>query len=186
MQSDQFIIQQALGGDQSAYGELVQRYQGFVYGMVLKMIKKREVAEEVTQDCFLRAFRYLSSYRGEAQFSTWLYRIVYTTSLNHLRKKNPKLLSLDDDEKPIHIDGTDGLNPQKAIEQKEEYASIRTAIQQLSPTDAAIISLFYLQEQKLEEICDTMQLTMSNAKTKLCRARKRLKPILESAYQQNH
>ena len=179
MLSDQQIIEQAINGEQSAYQALVQRYQDLVFTLVLKIVKKREEAEEVAQDCFLRAFRYLPTYRGDAAFSTWIYRIAYTTALNHVRKKQLRTVSMDDDEtSPIQVP-SEALNAQEALEQNENYSILHRAIEELSATDAAIITLFYLQEQSLDEICKTMDLTMSNAKTKLCRARQRLKPILE-------
>lgn len=180
--SDEQLIQQALAGRQSAQAMLVKRYERYVFTLAVRFVKKREEAHEIAQDSFLRMFRYLADFRGDCKFTTWLYKIVYTTSLNHLRKKSPEILSLDDAEHPIHLQ--DHKTPSAAIqlEQEDRNAALQRAIAQLSPDDAGIITLFYLYEQSLDEICQVMELTMSNAKTKLCRARQRLKTVLETNF----
>ena len=78
---DNEIISRVLKGEQNAYAELVNRYQAYVFTLVLRMIKSREDAEEVAQDVFIKAYRSLADFRGESKFSTWLYTIANTTSL---------------------------------------------------------------------------------------------------------
>ncbi len=176
--SDETLIQQALAGRQSAFAMLVKRYEKYVFTLTLRFVKNREDAHEVAQDCFMRMFRYLADFRGECKFTTWLYKIVYSTSLNHLRKKNPEILSLDDDQRPVHLKDESVSDAAAYMERDDRNAALHRAIHQLSPDDASIITLFYLYEQSLDEICQIMDLTMTNAKTKLCRARQRLKTIL--------
>ena len=180
--SDETLIQQALAGRQSAYAMLVKRYEQYVFTLALRFVKKREEAHEVAQDSFLRAFRYLADFRGECKFTTWLYKIVYSTSLNHLRKNNPDIVSLDDDQKPVRLKDEGTPDSSLALERLDRSASLQKAIAMLSSDDAAIITLFYLYEQSLDEICQVMGLTMTNAKTKLCRARQRLKTILDDKF----
>ena len=84
---DNEIISRVLKGEQNAYAELVNRYQAYVFTLVLRMIKTREDAEEVAQDVFVKAYRSLADFRGESKFSTWLYTIANTTSITFLRKK---------------------------------------------------------------------------------------------------
>jgi RNA polymerase sigma-70 factor (ECF subfamily) len=177
--SDETLIQQALQGKQAAFATLVNRYERYVFTLALRLVKNREDAHEVAQDAFLRAFRYLPDFRGEAKFSTWLYKIVYSTSLNFLRKKNPDIQSLDDENQPIRLLDNGIPDASHALEQIDRKALLQQALGLLSPDDAAIITLFYLYEQNLDEICQITNLTMTNAKTKLCRARQRLKMIIE-------
>lgn len=177
--TDETLIQQALAGQQSAFAALVNRYERFVFTLAFRMVKNREDAHEVAQDAFLRAFRYLPDFRGDAKFSTWLYKIVYSTSLNFLRKQNPDIQSLDDENRPIHLVDTGTPDASFAMEQSDRNTALQQAIGQLSSDDAAIITLFYLYEHSLDEICQITNLTMTNAKTKLCRARQRLKAIVE-------
>lgn len=178
--TDELLIQQALSGRQSAFAALLNRYERYVFTLALRLVKNREDAHEVAQDSFLRAFRYLPDFRGEAKFSTWLYKIVYSTSLNFLRKKNPNIQSLDDDAHPVKIIAEGSPDVSYALEQMDRNLALQQAIQQLSTDDAAIITLFYLYEHTLDEICQITHLTLSNAKTKLCRARQRLRTILSN------
>lgn len=180
--TDEMLIQQALGGRQSAFAMLVKRYERYVFTLALRFVKNREDAHEVAQDSFLRAFRYMADFRGECKFTTWLYKIVFSTALNHLRKINPTIVSLDDEERPVRLPDDGTPDASFALESGDRNAALQRAIGQLSPDDAGIITLFYLYEQNLEEICQIMELTMTNAKTKLCRARQRLKAIVEEKF----
>ena len=180
--TDETLIQQALAGRQSAFAMLVKRYEKYVFTLALRFVKNREDAHEVAQDCFMRMFRYMADFRGDCKFTTWLYKIVYSTSLNHLRKQNPNILSLDDAERPLRIKDESAADASASIERNDRNAALQRAIAMLSPDDASIITLFYLYEQSLDEICQVMDLTMSNAKTKLCRARQRLKTILDEKF----
>lgn len=180
--SDETLIQQAQAGRQSAFAMLVKRYEQYAFTLALRFVKNREDAHEIAQDSFLRAFRYLPDFRGEAKFSTWLYKIVYSTALNFLRKQNPEIQSLDDESRPVRLkdEGTPDVSAQ--LERRDRNTALQKAIAQLLPDDAGIITLFYLYEHSLEEICTIMDLTMTNAKTKLCRARQRLKTIMEDKF----
>lgn len=180
--SDETLIQQALAGRQSAFAMLVQRYEKYVFTLALRFVKNREDAHEVAQDCFLRMFRYMADFRGECKFTTWIYKIVYSTSLNHLRKNNPDILSLDDEERPLRLNDPGAPDASAGMERQDRNAALQRAIGMLSADDAGIITLFYLYEQSLEEICQIMDLSMTNAKTKLCRARQRLKTVLDAKF----
>ncbi|MBK9335806.1 MAG: sigma-70 family RNA polymerase sigma factor [Lewinellaceae bacterium] len=180
--SDEILIQQALAGQQSACSMLVKRYEKYVFTLALRFVKSREDAHEVAQDCFLRMFRYMADFRGDCKFTTWLYRIVYSTALNHLRKKTPEILSLDDAERPLQLKNEAAPDASAALERDDRNAALHRAIEMLSHDDAGIITLFYLYEQNLDEICQIMDLTMTNAKTKLCRARQRLRAIMDANF----
>ncbi len=180
--SDETLIQQAQAGRQSAFAMLVKRYEQYAFTLALRFVKNREDAHEIAQDSFLRAFRYLPDFRGDAKFTTWLYKIIYSTSLNFLRKQNPDILSLDDEERPVRLKDEGAADVSMSMERDDRNAALQRAIGLLSPDDSGIITLFYLYEHSLEEICQIMGLTMTNAKTKLCRARQRLKTIVEDKF----
>jgi RNA polymerase sigma factor (sigma-70 family) len=182
--SDEILIEQAIKGRQHAFSGLVKKYESYVFNLSLRFVKNREDAYEVAQDSFLRAFRYLPDFRGDSKFSTWLYKIVFSTALNHLRKKNPDIRSLDDDARPIQVPEQFGRDVSYDLEMVDKKAGLQKAIALLSADDAGILTLFYLYEQSLDEVCQIMDLTLSNAKTKLCRARQRLKIILDEQFSQ--
>src|ERR1700748_812822 len=95
--SDIELIEQTLGGNQAAYADLVKRHQRFVFTLAMRFAKTREDAEEIAQDCFVKAYRSLGSFQRQSKFSTWLYSIVYTTAMTSLRKKRIGTDSIDDE-----------------------------------------------------------------------------------------
>ena|ERR1700744_1158034 len=176
--SDIALIEQTLAGDQSAYADLVKRHQRFVFTLAMRFMKTREDAEEVAQDCFIKAYRSLEAFQGGSKFSTWLYSIVYTTAMTALRKKRVDTDSIDDENTYIQIENTGGYDVNN-VENKSRSFYVNQAIAQLLPDDATIITLFYKGEQSLEEIAQTMGMEANTVKVKLFRARQRLKEKLE-------
>ncbi|MDB5129661.1 sigma-70 family RNA polymerase sigma factor [Mucilaginibacter sp.] len=177
--SDIELIEQTLGGNQSAYADLVRRHQRFVFTLALRFAKGREDAEEIAQDCFIKAYRSLSSFQQQSKFSTWLYSIVYTTAMTFLRKKRIDTSSIDDDESYIQIEGKPSGYDEYNVENKSRSYYLNQAIEQLLPDDATIITMFYKGEQSLEEIAQVMGIEANTVKVKLFRARQRLKEKLE-------
>ncbi|HJP63665.1 MAG TPA: sigma-70 family RNA polymerase sigma factor [Mucilaginibacter sp.] len=177
--SDIELIEQTLAGNQAAYAELVRRHQRFVFTLAMRFSKSREDAEEIAQDCFIKAYRSLASFQKQSKFSTWLYSIVYTTAMTFLRKKRVDTDSIDDENTYIQLENhSSGLNNNMAENKSRSYY-LNEAIGQLLPDDAAIISLFYMGEQSLEEIGQTLGMESNTVKVKLFRARQRLKEKLE-------
>lgn len=172
------LIRQAIAGNQAAYAALVRRYERMVFSLALQMLGNREDALEVTQDAFLKAFRFLSGYRGESRFSTWLYRIARTSAINRLRKVRRETIALDAPESPVRQMRSDSPSGFETMVTSERTRLLLQAFDMLLPDDGAALRLFYLQEQSLEEICEIMSWTMSNAKSRLCRARQRLRVVL--------
>jgi len=170
--SDTGLIEQALAGNQSAYAELVKRHQRFVFTLAMRFTKSREDAEEIAQDCFVKAYRSLASFQGQSKFTTWLYSIVYTTAMTFLRKRRPDTIAIDDENVNLQIENNAAQTDVNDAEHKSRAFYLNQAITQLSPDDGAIITLFYKGEQSLGMEANTI-------KVKLFRARQRLKAKLE-------
>ena len=179
---DNEIISKVLKGEQNAYAELVNRYQAYVFTLVLRMIETREDAEEVAQDVFVKAYRSLADFRGESKFSTWLYTIANTTSITFLRKKKLDVHSLDNEKVFEVADSKDSGFRANLVEQKSRVNMVNEAIALLSPDDAEIITLFYKAEQNLEEISRILRLETNTVKVRLHRARTRLKEKMEKNF----
>jgi len=179
---DNEIISRVLKGEQNAYAELVNRYQAYVFTLVLRMVKSREDAEEVAQDVFVKAYRSLADFRGESKFSTWLYTIANTTSITFLRKKKLDVHSLDNEKVFEVADSKDSGLRANLVEQKSRVNMVNEAIAMLSPDDAEIITLFYKAEQNLEEISRVLRLETNTVKVRLHRARTRLKEKMEKNF----
>lgn len=177
--SDSEIISLVLKGDNNAYALLVERYKSYVFTLTLRFIKNREDAEEVSQDIFVKAYRYLADFKGTAKFSTWLYTIVNTTCITFLRKKRLDIKSLDDEGTFEIADSQDSGFRANQVEQKSRLNMVNQAIALLSPDDAEIITLFYKNEQSLEEIGQILGVEVNTAKVRLHRARARLKEKME-------
>ena len=177
--SDIELIEQTLAGDQSAYADLVKRHQRFVFTLAMRFAKTREDAEEIAQDCFIKAYRSLDSFQRQSKFTTWLYSIVYTTAMTALRKKRVDTDSIDDENTYIQIENQTSGYDVNNVENKSRSYYLNQAIAQLLPDDATIITLFYNGEQSLEEIGQTMGIEPNTVKVKLFRARQRLKEKLE-------
>ncbi len=177
--SDIELIEQTLTGNQFAYADLVKRHQRFVFTLAMRFSKNREDAEEIAQDCFIKAYRSLSSFQQQSKFSTWLYTIVYTTSMTFLRKKRVDTDSIDDENTYLQLENQSGGMKNNMAETKSRSYYLQEAIGQLLPDDAAIITLFYMGEQSLEEIGQTLGIEANTVKVKLFRARQRLKEKLE-------
>ncbi|MFI5157284.1 MAG: RNA polymerase sigma factor [Sphingobacteriales bacterium] len=177
--SDTDLIKQTLAGNQSAYADLVKRHQRFVFTLAMRFAKSREDAEEIAQDCFVKAYRSLESFQRQSKFTTWLYSIVYTTAMTTLRKKRIATDSIDDEDTFIQIENKSSGYDENNVENKSRSFYLNQAIDQLLPDDATIITLFYKGEQSLEEIAQTMGMEANTVKVKLFRARQRLKDKLE-------
>lgn len=168
------IINTVLQGNAHAYAALVNKYQGFVFTLALRYVKDRETAEEMAQDVFIKAYKCLADYRGTSKFSTWLYTIVHTTCLSHMRRQKTTTILPGDE-------GMHALAEQQdipAIELKHRKAMVEHAIQQLPEADGEVITLFYMAEQSLEEIGVITGLTPGNVKVRLHRARQKLKEMM--------
>lgn len=177
--SDIELIEQTLAGNQFAYADLVKRHQRFVFTLAMRFAKSREDAEEIAQDCFVKAYRSLASFQGQSKFSTWLYSIVYTTAMTFLRKKRIDTDSIDDEGTFVQVESHESAFDTNNIENKSRSFYLNQAIAQLLPDDATIITLFYKGEQSLEEIARAMGIETNTVKVKLFRARQRLKEKLE-------
>lgn len=177
--NDSELISRVLKGDQQAYAGLVSRYQNYVFTLALRMVKSREDAEEVAQDSFIKAYKYLADFKGASKFSTWLYTIVNNTAISFLRKKKVEIHSLDNEKVFEVADSKESGMGANIIEQKSKMAMVNEAIGMLNQDDAHIITLFYKAEQSLEETAQILGIEVNAAKVRLYRARTRLKEKME-------
>ena len=180
--SDNEIISKVLTGDHQAYAGLVNRYQNYVFTLSLRIVKNREDAEEVAQDVFIKAYKYLADFRGASRFTTWLYTIVNNTCISFLRKKKLDIHSLDNEKVFELADNQDSGLRANLVEQKSKLGMVNKAIGLLNPDDAKIITLFYKAEQSLEETAQVLGIEVNAAKVRLHRARTRLKEKMETYF----
>ncbi len=176
--NDQIIINQIIEGDTNAFSVLVERYKDLVFTLALRMVKNREEAEEVSQDTFIKVFKSLSKFKGDSKFSTWIYRVAYNTCLDRIKKLKREFNVVTIDEFTEHKIKTldNALDQMEAQEHKDK---IQQCLQLLPSDDSFLLTLYYFEEQSLEEISKVVGLTANNVKVKLFRSRKKLTSILK-------
>lgn len=176
--NDQYYINLILNGNTNAFHILVDRYKDLVYSLSLRMLKNREEAEEVSQDTFVKVFKSLPRFKGDSKFSTWIYKIAYNTCLDRLKKNKKFYNDVPIDEFTEHQVRTidDAL---ENLEAKEREQAIQDCISLLPNEDGFLLTLYYFEEQSLDDISKVMGLTPNNVKVKLFRSRKKLAAILK-------
>lgn len=172
-QDDNHYIDRVLGGDTSAYASLVAKHKNLVFSIALKVLNNREDAEEVAQDCFVKAYQSLGTFEKKSKFSTWLYRIVYNAAISKTRKKRLETVPMDDYVIQNHT-GEEVRSGMDAIDPEEKRRMIERALERLSGDDSLLITLYYKGENSVEEISNITGLSMSNVKVRLHRIRKKL------------
>jgi len=193
--SEKELIDQLKKGDYSALEGIMGLYQDYVYTIALQMIKKKESAEEITQDVFVRVFKKISSYEERSKFSTWLFTIVYRISLNYISKKNILVPDSDlqsretnwENSKINEYESKADKHMWDELHSETEYGNdkqeiIWDAINQLNVQQGVIVSLFYLQQFSVNEVAEIIQLPINTIKTQLFRGRNNLKKVLLKNY----
>jgi RNA polymerase sigma factor (sigma-70 family) len=176
---EQQYIEQVLDGNVNAYEHLVNRHKGMVHTIAMRIVRNQEDAEEVTQDTFLKAFQKLSTFKGGSKFSTWLYRITYNVAVSKTRKKQLDTADMED-EILANLDLNSTSDTLDGLKKEEQKRYIDSAIEQLPEDQSLILTLFYLNENSIEEIVEITKMTAGNVKVKLHRARKKLLGLLEN------
>ena len=176
--SDDQIINQILEGNSNVFSVLVDRYKDLVFTLALRMVKNREEAEEVSQDTFIKVFKSLNKFKGKSKFSTWIYKIAYNTCLDRLKriKREYNVVAIDEFTEHEVKTMDNALQKMEDFEYKQE---IQKCLHLLPSQDSFLLTLFYFEEQSLEEISKVVGLTANNVKVKLFRSRKKLATILK-------
>ena len=175
---DKYYIEKVLHGDQKAFAFLVNQYKDVSFTLAKRLVKNDMDAEEVLQDSFIKVYTSLSSFKHEAKFSSWLYRIVYNTGISFIRKKNYDISSFEDS----NIDPSDLSEFNHGfvnLSKKEQSYFIKNAIEKLKPDDSFILTLYYYEDKNTIEIAKITGLSESNIRIKMHRARKSLQKKLE-------
>lgn len=180
---DNFYISRVLAGETSAFSYLVERYQDMVYGLALKLVRNSEDAEELAQDCFVKAYRSLGTFGQKSKFSTWLYRIAYNSCISLMRKRKIEIRSLDEQ----NLSENDEMWLNDRLGEMDKVAvehALHEALNKLPELEQVLIQLFYFEEQKVEEISRITGLGESNVKVKIHRARKKMYELLQGNLQE--
>ncbi|MBP1676447.1 MAG: polymerase, sigma-24 subunit, subfamily [Bacteroidetes bacterium] len=166
-------IKKILDGDTNLFSYFLNSYSHSVFTLIVRVVQSKEDAEELTQDTFLKAFRKLDTYRGDCSFSTWLFRIGYNTAISAVRKK--KIVFPAIDEYVIDTVADEDVDRLLAGNDSEELLiHMEKAIEKLNPDEKALITLYYLENNPVQELAQVFGITPDNVKVKLHRTRKKL------------
>ena len=178
-EADQQLVGEVLKGNQAAFRQLVERYKDYVFTVCYRVLQQREEAEEASQDVFIKVYKTLGGFEQKSKFSTWLYTVAYRTALDKVRTRKKGNISIDKEDSYLQIPDKENKGAEQLINTELLKAQLLTAIRQLKPQDAAVVTLFYLKEKSIKEIVEITGLTTTNVKTKLHRTREALKKHLQ-------
>ena len=177
-ETDQDIIEQVRAGNTRRYALLVDRHKDRALTLACRLVGLREEAEELVQDAFVRAFRSLDQFRGDAKFGTWFYRILYNLCMTRVTRRRGKAdhVNLDDEGvlDTLQVD-EDEPSIDERIEEHELHELISDEINNLPEKFRSVVTLFYVQEMSYEEIVTVLNAPIGTVKTNLFRARSLLR-----------
>lgn len=170
--TDLELVAETQAGDVEAFSELVRRHERVVYNLAFRFMREGTAAEDMAQEAFLKAFRMLKGFRGDCEFSTWMYRVTCSVCLTELSRRKKR------SEVELNLDAANA-----SVEPEHEAADfagiIRNCVQKLPEKYERIITLYYLRELSYEEIAAKLDIPMGTLKTWMHRARKSLRRIVE-------
>ncbi|MBR3558630.1 MAG: sigma-70 family RNA polymerase sigma factor [Bacteroidales bacterium] len=184
---DYLLLRRALDhNDQQAYAELMSLYRDSIFYMLVRMVKNKDDAEDLTLMTFGKAFRYLDKYTPKYAFSTWLYRIALNNSIDFLRVKNnmPQYFEEDlytDNATSIIDQSEDNMQrtPEEEIIDKQRLQMLRAAVSELPDKYRKVIELRYYEDLAYDEIAERLGLTLSNVKIQIMRAKNMLSELMQ-------
>jgi RNA polymerase sigma-70 factor (ECF subfamily) len=185
---DADLVALAQQGREAAYRELVRRYERPVFSLIFRMVRDREIAEDLAQDSFIKVLNHIDRYRPEFKLSSWLFKIANNVAIDHLRKRQLETVSIDGSPhaataSEIEATSFDVVARQESaleeMEAKELGSAIERAIERLRPEYRACIMLRHVEGRSYEEIAATLDLPLGTVKTYIHRARHQLREALD-------
>ena len=176
--SNSELVKKSQLGDKSAFEELVKRHQDLVFSLSFKLTGNRELANDVAQEAFIRAWKAIEKFRGDSTFGTWIYRITVNTAWT-LRKKAKKhySLNIEDTQEPVVID--EKKDPELVAINSDLSVVLRKALNQIPLEQRIIVELKNIEGRSHKEIADYLDISVTAAKVRLHRAHQKIRNILE-------
>lgn len=171
-QDEKRLVEKAQAGDLDAFGELYERFSPGVFNLALRMVGSREDAEDIRQEVFLRAHRALKDFKGEARFSTWLYRIAANVALDEIRRRKPTV-SADTlrEESRWEAVADDQGDPQEQLDRSLAREAVQAALMAMPPNYRILVVLKHIEGLSYEEIAAVLGCTLTSLNVRLHRAR---------------
>ncbi|HEY4099256.1 MAG TPA: sigma-70 family RNA polymerase sigma factor [Gemmatimonadales bacterium] len=186
--SDQDVVRHAARGREAAYRELIRRYQRPVFSLIYRMVRDRELAEDLAQETFMKVLNAIDSYRPEYKFSSWIFKIANNAAIDQLRRRGLDTLSLDGSPHAATSDAVEATTLQigdaresqlDEVTSRELGSQIEAAIGKLRPEYRSCIILRHIDGRPYEEIAEILNLPLGTVKTYIHRARNELRILLQ-------
>lgn len=181
---DAQLIDQALAGDSSAFGLLVRKYQDRLFNSLVHMVGCEEDARDVAQDAFVQAYVKLDTFKREAGFYTWLYRIAFNVSISRKRRKRP-VVSVEAQRESAGLEPVDEALPTEGLEQSERVQQVRAAISLLTEEHRQVLVLREMDGCDYETISEMLEVPVGTVRSRLHRARMQLREQLQEYLQED-
>jgi RNA polymerase sigma-70 factor, ECF subfamily len=184
---DLSLVRRAQEGDSRAFGLLIERYQRKVYAVAFGMLKDPEDARDISQEAFVKVYKYLDHFKGEASFYTWVYRITANLCIDAVRKRGPsrgenvefdESIALDTSEANLGSLGNFETNPQKLSLRKELAEKLQEALQQLPEKHRAILLMREVEGMSYEDLAESLEIPKGTVMSRLFHARAKVQKIL--------
>jgi len=182
---DMKLVEAAVAGNQQAFADLMDRYRDTIYYMLLRMVRNKSDADDLTIEAFGKAFKNIHQYTPNYAFSTWLFKIATNNCIDFLRRKKANTVSIETqssetgEEMQITIP-SDGLDPEEDMIKQQKAKLMRNVVEKLKPRYRELVRLRYFQEYSYEEIAEEMKIPLGTVKAQLFRARELLCNILKN------
>ena len=173
------LVRRAAGGDEHAYGKLVHRYQARLYNFVRSMVRNDELAEDITQEAFVKAYFSLKRLKSAASFKSWLFRIANNNTLDWLRRKRLPQIDVDEQLRESYVDKRS--SPEDSVMDDARNAHIHAALDQLKPDQKAILVMCDLQGLSYQEIAEALKIPFGTVQSRIFYARRKLKDYLDTS-----
>jgi RNA polymerase sigma-70 factor (ECF subfamily) len=179
------LIDEALGGDSSAFGQLVTRYQDRLYNTLVHVVGSRETAYDAVQDAFVQAYVKLDTFHRASAFYTWLYRIAFNMAVSRRRREKPTV-SVEHAREVLGHEPVDrGGAPGARMEQNERACQVRAGLAKLSEEHRSILVLREIDDCSYEQIAEILDLPIGTIRSRLHRARLQLREELKGILQED-
>ncbi|QAR33925.1 sigma-70 family RNA polymerase sigma factor [Geovibrio thiophilus] len=176
---DALVVEKVIGGDAASYELLIRKYQSKLFSTVLHMVKNRELAEDIVQESFLRAFRKLDTLNNRSQFYPWIKRIALNMALNHFEKEKRVLdVESDDDESSFFENIASGESPEELTLKEEMKRYVRMFVDSLPDRLRVVIILREVDDMSYEEIAEMLNIPLGTVRSRLFNARNIIKERL--------
>jgi len=167
-------VERVKAGDAEAFRIIIREFKSPAYSIAYRILRNAEEAEETVQDAFFKAYKKIHQYKGDAKFASWFLKIVYNLSLTKTRKKKINTVEINENIDISFDSNKINMNSWSHIMQEEREKYVRQAIERLPKDDALVLTLYYISENSIPEICELTGWSKSSAKVKLHRARQKL------------